>query len=248
MTVVGRIDDAGTADDTLDAVERLSWPGTGTAGLLDRALALLDAGPLNPRSGRAVLGIAGAPASGKSTLAALLMDDLERERPGAAVAVGMDAFHIGHRVLVEQGRTDVKGAPETFDVGGYVHLLRRIRNEPGPIYAPEFVREIEDSLANVVEVGPDTRLVVTEGNYLLLNRPPWDGVRELLDQAWFVRLDDDERRRRMVLRHLRHGHDPEEARIRTFGSDEQNALLVDGNLNRPDLVIEHVFDGSSLGS
>jgi pantothenate kinase len=100
---------------------------------------------------------------------------------------------------------------------------------------------MEDSLASVVEVGPEVRLVVTEGNYLVLNRPPWDGVRELLDQAWFVRLDAEERRRRMVLRHVHHGHDPEEARIRTFGSDERNAVLVDTNLNRPDLVIEHLF-------
>jgi pantothenate kinase len=172
------------------------------------------------------------------------MDDLQRERPGAAVAVGMDAFHIGHRVLVEQGRTDVKGAPETFDVAGYIHLLRRIREEPGPIYAPEFVRDIEDSLANVVEIGPRVRLVVTEGNYLLLNRPPWSGVRDLLDQAWFVRLDADERRRRMVLRHVRHGHDSEEARARTFGSDERNALLVDTDPNRPDLLIEQLFEAT----
>jgi pantothenate kinase len=222
-------------------VELVSWPGSGTAGLLDRALALLDAGPVDARDGRMVLGIAGAPASGKSTLADLLMDELARERPGAAVAVGMDAFHIGHRVLVQQGRTDVKGAPETFDAVGYLHLLRRIREEPGPIYAPEFVRDIEDSLANVVEVGPEVRLVVTEGNYLLLNRPPWTGVRELLDQAWFVRLDADERRRRMVLRHVRHGHDPEDARSRTFGSDERNAVLVEADPNRPDVLIEHLF-------
>jgi pantothenate kinase len=220
-------------------VETVSWPGAGTAGLLERALALLDAGPVDSRSGRVILGIAGAPASGKSTLVDLLMEGLEHRRPGAAVAVGMDAFHIGHRLLVEQGRTDIKGAPETFDVLGYIHLLRRIREEAGPIYAPEFVRDIEDSLANVVEIGPDVALVVTEGNYLLLKRPPWDGVREQLDQAWFVRLDADERRRRMVLRHVRHGHHPDEARARTFGSDERNALLVDGDPNHPDLMIEH---------
>ena len=211
----------------------MSWPGTGVAGVFDRALQLLD------RPGRTVLGIAGAPASGKSTLAALLLAELERQRPGAAVGVGMDAFHIGHRVLVRRGLTDVKGAPETFDAAGYIHLLQRIRSESGTIYAPEFDRDIEDSLAHVVEIGPEVRLVVTEGNYLLLDSPPWDGVREMLDEAWFVHLADDERRRRMLARHERHGHDPESARIRTFGNDERNARLVDAAPNHPDLWIEH---------
>jgi pantothenate kinase len=185
-----------------------------------------------------VLGIAGAPASGKSTLAALLLAELERQRPGAAIGVGMDAFHIGHRVLVRHGLADVKGAPKTFDAVGYIRLLQRIRSESGTIYAPEFNRDIEDSLAHVVEIGPEVRLVVTEGNYLLLDIPPWNGVREMLDEAWFVHLADDERRRRMVARHQQHGHDPESARVRTFGSDELNAQLVNAAPNNPDLWIE----------
>jgi pantothenate kinase len=215
-------------------MERTTWPGTGVDGLLERALRLLD------RPGRAVLGIAGAPASGKSTLAALLLAELERQRPGAAVGVGMDAFHIGHRVLVRRGQTAIKGAPETFDAVGYLHLLGRIRSETGTVYAPEFNRDIEDSLAHVVEIPPEVGLVVTEGNYLLLDLPPWDGVRAMLDQAWFVHLDDGERRRRMVARHLRHGHDQADAEARTFGSDERNAQLVNAAPNAPDLWIEQV--------
>jgi pantothenate kinase len=213
-------------------VERTTWPGTGVAGLLDRAVRLLD------RPGRTVLGIAGAPGSGKSTLAALLLAELDQQRPGAAVGVGMDAFHIGHRVLLRRGLTEVKGAPETFDALGYIHLLRRIRSESVTIYAPEFDRDIEDSLANVVEIGPEVRLVVTEGIYVLLDRSPWDGVRALLDEAWFAHLADEERQRRMVARHHRHGHDPEDAWRRTFGNDETNAQLVNAAPNSPDLWIE----------
>ena len=213
-------------------MERTTWPGTGVAGLLDRALALLD------RPGRAVLGIAGAPASGKSTLGALLVTELERQRPGAAVAVGMDAFHLGHRVLVRRGQTDIKGSPETFDAVGYLHLLNRIRTETGTVYAPEFDRSIEDSLAHVVEIGPEVGLVVTEGNYLLLAEPPWDGVRGLLDEAWFVHLADAERQRRMVARHRQHGHDQADAEARTYGNDERNAQLVNAAPNHPDLWIE----------
>jgi pantothenate kinase len=213
-------------------MEPTTWSGVGVSGLLDRALELAD------RPGRAVLGIAGAPASGKSTLASLLLAELDRQRPGAVVGVGMDAFHIGHRVLLRRGMTDVKGAPETFDALGYIHLLYRIRSESGTIYAPEFDRDIEDSLAHVVEIGPEVRLVVTEGNYLLLDTPPWDGVRPMLDEAWFVHLADEERRRRMLARHLRHGHDPADARQRTFGNDERNAQLVNARPNQPDLWIE----------
>jgi len=210
----------------------MSWHGIGLGGLLDPALPLLD------RPGRAVLGIAGAPASGKSTLAALLLAELERQRPGEVVGVGMDAFHLGHRVLVRRGQTGIKGAPETFDAVGYLHLLHRIRTETGTVYAPEFERAIEDSLAHVVEIGPEVGLVVSEGNYLLLAEPPWDRVRGLLDEAWFVHLEDTERQRRMVVRHLRHGHDPADAEARTYGNDERNARLVNAAPNRPDLWVE----------
>ena len=103
-------------------------------------------------------------------------------------------------MLAGRGQTGIKGAPETFDAEGYRHLLRRIRTEAGPIYAPEFERAIEDSLAHVVEIRPEVGLVITEGNYLLLESDPWVRVRELLDEAWFVHLADSECQRRMVLR------------------------------------------------
>ena len=218
-------------------MDRMTWPGTGVEGLLDRALALID------RPGRAVLGIAGAPASGKSTLSNLLLAELLARRPGEVVLIGMDAFHIGHRVLDRHKLTRVKGAPETFDALGFLHLLRRLRTETDvTVYAPEFDRSIEDSIAHVTDISPSARLVLVEGNYLLLDIPPWDGVRPLLDQAWFVHLDDDERRRRMVARHLQHGHDPADAQARTFGSDERNAVLVNTRLVFPDLWIEQTFN------
>jgi pantothenate kinase len=194
--------------------------------------------------GRAVLGIAGAPASGKSTLTEQLAHELAADHPGAVVVVGMDAFHLGHRVLVQHGLTEVKGAPHTFDARGYVNLLARIRASTETVYAPEFRREIEDSIAHVVEVGPQVGLVLTEGNYLLLPEPPWDAVRPMLDEAWFVHLDDDERRRRMVRRHESFGHSPADARARTLGSDEANAVMVNrsglgAGVSAPDVWVEH---------
>ena len=118
---------------------------------------------------------------------------------GAARALGRSRHgRIPHRApSAGRPRPDgIKGAPETFDAEGYLHLLRRIRTEAGPIYAPEFERDIEDSLAHVVEIRPEVGLVITEGNYLLLESKPWIRVRELLDEAWFVHLVDSERQRR----------------------------------------------------
>ena len=213
-------------------MEETTWSGGDLGPLLDRAERLLE------RASRSVLGIAGAPASGKSTLSAALVTALGQRHPEEVVLVGMDAFHLGHQVLVRRGLVGVKGAPHTFDALGFAALLQRIRESAETVYAPEFHREIEDSLAAVVEIGPQVRLVVTEGNYLLLPQSPWDRVRPLLDEAWFVHLDDEERQRRMVARHLRFGHSLETANAKTFGSDENNAALVNAHQNRPDLWVE----------
>ena len=132
-------------------------------------------------------------------------------------------------------------APDTFDVGGYVALLRRLRDQQEEVvHAPEFDRALEASLGSAIPVAREIPLVVTEGNYLLLTEPPWDGVRELLDEAWFVHLADAERQRRMVARHLQYGHDRADAEARTHGNDERNARLVNAAPNRPDLWIEQV--------
>ncbi len=215
-------------------METTSWVGHDYQHLVDRAVGLLA------RDERVVLGIAGAPACGKSTLASALLVDLNSRFPGAVVLVGMDAFHIGHRVLECHGLVGVKGAPETFDAFGYAALLSRIRTATETIYAPEFHRDMEDSLAHVVEIGASVRLVITEGNYLLLPQPPWDRVRGLLDEAWFVHLDDAERQQRMLARHQRYGHSVEVATAKTHGSDEANARLVNEAQNQPDLWIEHL--------
>jgi pantothenate kinase len=215
-------------------VERIAWSGRSLGPLLTRAERLLESAE------RAVLGIAGAPASGKSTLAAALVTELRRSHPDEVVLVGMDAFHLGHRVLVDHGLDSVKGAPHTFDALGYAALLQRLREPAETVYAPEFQRKIEDSIAQNVEIAPRVRLVVTEGNYLLLPRPPWDRVRALLDEAWFVHLDDTERRRRMIARHRSFGHSVQVATAKTDGNDAANARVVNAEQNAPDLWIEHV--------
>lgn len=184
---------------------------------------------------RAVLGVCGAPGAGKSTLARALVERLGPD----AVLVPMDGFHLHDDVLADLGRLDRKGAPDTFDVDGYVALLRRVRQEADrTVYAPAFDRDRELSLAGAVPVLPAHRLVVTEGNYLLLDSPGWRQVRDLLDACWFLTGDDRQRRERLVERHVRHGRSRAEATAWAERTDEPNALLVAATVGRADLVVD----------
>ncbi|WP_433869774.1 nucleoside/nucleotide kinase family protein [Saccharopolyspora sp. CA-218241] len=185
--------------------------------LLARARALAGTGS------RRVLGIAGAPGAGKGTVAQRVLAELGAE----AVLVPMDGFHLAGAELRRLGRQDRKGAPDTFDAAGYVALLRRLRDPGGEtVYAPEFHREVEESYAGSIAVPPDVPLVITEGNYLLLDTPPWAPVRGLLDESWFLAPDDGLRVRRLIDRHVRYGRTPEQAREWVLRSDERNAALV----------------------
>ncbi|MBI9114082.1 nucleoside/nucleotide kinase family protein [Sanguibacter sp. YZGR15] len=189
------------------------------------------------RDGRALVGLAGAPGAGKSTLAGEVLVALEGLGVRAAL-VPMDGFHLAGRELVRLGRADRKGAPDTFDADGFVALLGRLR-APGQrtVYAPEFRREVEEPVAGAVPVGPDVEVVVTEGNYLLLDHGPWAGVRALLDETWFLEVDDALRVERLVARHVAHGRPRDEARAWVARSDEANARVVAGTRGRADLVV-----------
>ncbi|GAA2926740.1 nucleoside/nucleotide kinase family protein [Streptomyces argenteolus] len=184
---------------------------------------------------RRILGIAGAPGAGKSTLAARLVGSLE----GRAVLVPMDGFHLAGAELDRLGRSGRKGAPDTFDAAGYAALLRRLRHPegPGPVYAPTFDRSLEEPIAGAVPVPPDTPLVVTEGNYLLLDEGPWAPVRGLLDEVWFLDPEPDLRVRRLVERHVRFGKPRPQAECWVAASDEPNARLVERGRDLADLVV-----------
>ncbi|WP_374777595.1 nucleoside/nucleotide kinase family protein [Streptomyces sp. NBC_01310] len=194
------------------------------------------AAALAARGGRRILGIAGPPGAGKSTLADRLAEALG---PETAVVVPMDGFHLARAELARVGRADRKGAPDTFDVAGYVALLGRLRaSGGGTVYAPAFDRSLEEPIAGSIPVPPAVPLVITEGNYLLHEAGEWASVRPLLDEAWYLAPDEDLRVRRLVDRHVRHGKEPEAARAWVARSDEANARLVAPGRHRADLVLD----------
>ena len=183
---------------------------------------------------RCLLGIAGAPGAGKSTLASELLELLEPD----AVVVGMDGFHLANRVLAEQGLLERKGAPETFDAAGFRILLARLRaNDDEVVYAPEFHREIEEPIAGAVAVPRAVPIVIVEGNYLLLDDGPWRGVRDLFDEVWYLDLDSRTRRDRLLRRHVAFGKSPANALSWVRDSDERNAVLVEATAGRADKVL-----------
>lgn len=184
---------------------------------------------------RRLLGIAGPPGAGKSTLAAALAARLPSER---VAVLPQDGFHLADSVLAVLGLSHRKGAPETFDVQGFRCLLDRVRHDrKSVIYAPEFRRELEAAIAGSIRIHPGTLLVIVEGNYLLLNTGPWSQIRDMLDESWYLQLPDPTRVSRLIHRHRDHGRSLEEAQAWALGNDERNAAIIRQSISRADVII-----------
>ena len=197
---------------------------------------------------RVVLGIAGAPGAGKSTLAAALIEAVtDREGADWVAHVPMDGFHLADVQLDRLGIRNRKGAPDTYDADGYANLLHRLVSEPDAwIYAPGFDRTLEQPLAAAMVVPPSARLVVTEGNYLLLPEPRWERARAELTEVWFVSGDDEIRRSRLIERHVTFGKEPDAAAEWVAQSDEANAAVIAKTTDRADHVIINGLDGWAI--
>jgi pantothenate kinase len=184
---------------------------------------------------RYLLGITGAPGAGKSTFAEAESQRLAADGIAAAV-LPMDGFHLPQAELVRLGRRDRMGAPDTFDVDGFIATLEQLRR-PGPVVAPGFDRTIEEPVPGAIVIGADIRTVIVEGNYLLHDRDGWQHVRPLLDRVIFLAPDDRVRRERLIARHIAFGKTPAEAEAWVARSDDANATLVAATADRADEVV-----------
>jgi pantothenate kinase len=183
---------------------------------------------------RRILGITGAPGAGKSTLAAQIVEALGEQ----AILVPMDGFHLADDELKRLGIHERKGAVDTFDAGGFVALLRRLRIGDEPfVYAPTFRRDLEEAIVGAIRVDEDVPLVVTEGNYLLADIGEWAKVRVLLDDVWYLAPDEEVRLDRLIRRHIGFGRDRQSADARARGTDQRNADLIEETKSRADLLV-----------
>ena len=200
----------------------------GVAEAVDR----LTSAALSDR--RRIIGIVGPPGTGKSTVAQIIAGALG----GAAVVVPMDGFHLADAVLHGTPLRERKGAIDTFDVGGYVALLRRLRARDEPVvYAPAYRRGLEEPIAASIAVPRSTPIVLTEGNYLLAAVGEWGVLPALLDETWFVDTPRETRIARLIDRHMAAGMDREQATAWACGPDERNARLIDATRHRADRMI-----------
>ncbi len=198
---------------------------------------------LGTYKGRFAIGLAGGPGVGKSTLAVDLVKSLNAETPNLAAYVPMDGFHMRHAKLESLGTVRDKGAPHTFEGAQFAEFLAGVKAATGAVSGPGYSREIEDVVVDAFIVPAAVRVLVVEGNYLLLANAPWWQVRPLLDFAVFIDLPRETVKSRLLKRHAEHGLFSEERnREHIERVDLANYDLVKRSRGRADLAIDLITD------
>ena len=174
---------------------------------------------------RYIVAIAGPPGAGKSTIAqALLL--LLTEKFIQAKIISMDGFHLDNSILAERNLLDRKGAPATFDTAGFTHLMNRLTNFENEVVIPEFDRNKDLSIAGSSIISTKDKVLIVEGNYLLIEEEPWTKLKNTWDQTIFINPGIDTLEQRLLNRWLRYGLDTQDAKKRTLSNDLPNARYV----------------------
>ena len=191
-----------------------------------------------PGGKRHLVAIAGAPGAGKSTLSARLCAAINVETPGRTAILPMDGFHYDDAVLKERGRYERKGAPDTFDVDGLQHMLRRLRtNDRDEVAIPLFDRKIEVTRAGAGIIPRSAGIILVEGNYLLVDEAPWDVLRDAFDVRVLIRVGDTEIHRRLTARWRHYGLSPDETHRKLEDNDLPNGSYVMARSAMPDFIL-----------
>ena len=174
---------------------------------------------------RYIVAIAGPPGAGKSTFAqALLL--LLKEKSIQAKIISMDGFHLDNSILADRNLLDRKGAPATFDTAGFIHLMNRLTNFEDDVVIPEFDRNKDLSIAGSSIISTKDKVLIVEGNYLLIEEEPWTKLKKTWDQTIFINPGIDTLEQRLLNRWLRYGLDTQDAKKRTLSNDLPNARYV----------------------
>lgn len=187
---------------------------------------------------RVIVALAGAPGSGKSTMAERLVNGVNTARPGYAALLPMDGYHYDDILLNQLGKRARKGSPDTFDVGGLRHMLMRLRaRDEAEVAVPVFDREIEIARAGARMIPQSVGLVVVEGNYVLLRDTPWDGLLSQFDLTVMIDCPEPTLRDRLTARWVHYKLTPDEIRAKLEENDLPNGRRVVADSVAADFIL-----------